>query len=319
MASIDSSSRPLPSGGPTAGGDEYDDFDDIFNYDIDDARATDPKSVDNANASKQNSKKQKAADGLGIDEEVEITRKPRAPRVKLDENRLLSSAGIPRLRNKAKHLKFKGKGHEYSDAARLLEFYQLWLDGLFPKAKFLDALEMVEKAGHKKRVQMMRMEWINEGKPKDPELETSLFEDPILPPRESSTRTETAPGIAPIFEKAASTRPKTPEVVPEMDDLYDATPRPSRAAQPQADTTSVPAVPSIFGPAITNDEVPPEDDLDALLAEEEMLLAEPRKSQPVSKPVQTAVSQEDDFMDDVDIMEAMDNDTEAMAAMEGMW
>ena len=49
---------------------------------------------------------------LGLDEEVKITRK-RAPVAKLDENRLLSQNGIPKLRRTAKtKLKLKGKGHE---------------------------------------------------------------------------------------------------------------------------------------------------------------------------------------------------------------
>ena len=38
---------------------------------------------------------------------------------------------------------------------------------MFPKAKFLDALAMVEKAGHKKSVMAARNEWLNEGKPRD--------------------------------------------------------------------------------------------------------------------------------------------------------
>jgi len=53
--------------------------------------------------------------------------------------------------------------------ARLLNTYQLWLDDLFPKAKFADGLTMVEKVGHKKQLQMMRREWIDEGKPKPAE------------------------------------------------------------------------------------------------------------------------------------------------------
>jgi replication fork protection complex subunit Csm3/Swi3 len=58
------------------------------------------------------SRKRKDAPGLGIDEAVAVTKKPRAPRVKLDENRLLTDKGIPKLRRKAGDLKFKGKGHE---------------------------------------------------------------------------------------------------------------------------------------------------------------------------------------------------------------
>jgi hypothetical protein len=59
----------------------------------------------------------------------------------------------------------KGKGHEFTDVARLLNFYQLWLDGLYPRAKFADGLQLIEKAGHSKRMSVMRKEWIDEGKP----------------------------------------------------------------------------------------------------------------------------------------------------------
>ncbi|GAB1209570.1 hypothetical protein APSETT445_008351 [Aspergillus pseudonomiae] len=54
----------------------------------------------------------------------------------------------------------------FSDAARLLQFYQLWLDDLFPRAKFADGLTIIEKLGHHKRLQAMRREWIEEEKPK---------------------------------------------------------------------------------------------------------------------------------------------------------
>jgi replication fork protection complex subunit Csm3/Swi3 len=53
-----------------------------------------------------------SAGGLGIDEEIVITKK-RAPVPKLDDHRLLSDPGIPRLRKISKErLRFKGKGHE---------------------------------------------------------------------------------------------------------------------------------------------------------------------------------------------------------------
>lgn len=104
--------------------------------------------------------------GLGIDEEVKV-RKPRAPVAKLDEGRLLSTKGIPKLRRISKErLRFRGKGHEFSDVGRMLNLYQLWLDDLFPKAKFGDGLAIIEKLGHSKRVQVMRKEWIEEEKPK---------------------------------------------------------------------------------------------------------------------------------------------------------
>lgn len=54
-----------------------------------------------------------------------------------------------------------------------MNFYQLWLDDLFPRAKFADGLAMIEKLGHSKRIQTMRREWIDEEKPR-------LFdEDPV--------------------------------------------------------------------------------------------------------------------------------------------
>jgi replication fork protection complex subunit Csm3/Swi3 len=41
--------------------------------------------------------------------------------------------------------------------------YQLWLDELYPRAKFSDGLSMIEKLGHSRRLQIMRKEWIDEG------------------------------------------------------------------------------------------------------------------------------------------------------------
>lgn len=109
-------------------------------------------------------------DAGNIDEEVKIT-KQRKKIPKLDADRLLSEPGIPKVRQIVrsggfkKKLMLKGKGHEFSDAARLLNYYQMWLDQLYPRAKFADALQLVEKAGHTKKLQMYRKSWIDEGKP----------------------------------------------------------------------------------------------------------------------------------------------------------
>jgi replication fork protection complex subunit Csm3/Swi3 len=79
-------SRPLPTEGPSAGGGD----DDLFNYDVDDIN--DPFSENymvpgSKERAKEAASKSKSGAGLGIDEEIEITKKPRAPRVKLDEDR----------------------------------------------------------------------------------------------------------------------------------------------------------------------------------------------------------------------------------------
>lgn len=47
---------------------------------------------------------------------------------------------------------------------RLLACYQLWLDDLYPRARFSDGIAIIEKLGHSKRMQIMRKEWINEGR-----------------------------------------------------------------------------------------------------------------------------------------------------------
>ncbi|KAM0425025.1 hypothetical protein ACHAPT_009826 [Fusarium lateritium] len=219
----------------------------LDNYDVDDF-SDDPFESPPPESS---SKKRKEPDsGLGIDEEVDVKKRARAPNVKLDEERLLGPKGIPKLRQRARDLKIKGKGHEFSDASRLLSFYQLWLDDLFPKAKFLDALAMVEKAGHKKRVIMARNDFINEGKPKDhitEEEEDDLF-------GENSTSRPAEPEPTTTTTTTETSRPKTPQQdndVPDDEDIYDATPRPIRHTLP------------------FRNEVPEEDDLEALIAEAE--------------------------------------------------
>jgi len=176
---------------------------------------------------------------LGLDSEVKVAKK-RAQIPKLDGERLLSQAGIPRLRSMAKSKllpKFKGKGHEYTDAARLLTFYQLWLDDLYPRAKFADALALVEKAGHSKRMVVMRREWIDEGKPKKDYLE----DEPEVTPRKPIRRTDEVGDGADRMEGV------------EME-----------KTDPEARTQN-------GTPQPRDSEIPDTDELDALLAEQEQL------------------------------------------------
>ncbi|KAE8384644.1 replication fork protection component Swi3-domain-containing protein [Aspergillus alliaceus] len=158
---------------------------DLFDYDIGlDEILQHVPSSSNANAPRPSTVPDASRLGLGLDEEVKVARK-RQPVAKLDETRLLSQAGIPRLRRTAKQkLRLKGKGHEFSDVARLLNFYQLWLDDLFPRAKFADGLAIIEKLGHHKRLQIMRREWIEEEKPSarvDDTTQVSLVNESGLP------------------------------------------------------------------------------------------------------------------------------------------
>jgi replication fork protection complex subunit Csm3/Swi3 len=174
---------------------------------------------------------------------------------------------------------------------------------------------MVEKMGHKKIMHAMRMEWIHEGKPRSSVHEESLFDEPALPSRENDGQAQPASNVAPIFEKTTLTRPKTPEANDEMeedDDLYDATPRAARKTQEKAGVESISTGgnASIFGPARVIDDGPPDDDdLDALLAEEEMLQTASNNVQVPSVGSMAKPRHEDDF----------DDDMEAMAAMDDMW
>lgn len=211
--------------------------------------------------------------------------------------RLLGKNGIPKLKERAKKLKFRGKGHEFSDCARLLEMYQLWLDDLFPKARFLDAAAMVEKLGHKKRIQIMRNAWIDEGRPKTTlgDEDGVLFEEPSLPARQS-TRLE--PKIASIFTDMEKSQPvpdraRTPVGDP-LDDLFDATPAPLRRDKPVETAAAGDSIcgggQSLFGDGGKKTEDGEfEDDLDALLAEEEMEksaapTAQSKAAPPASEP-----------------------------------
>ncbi|KAI0998454.1 hypothetical protein K3495_g9737 [Podosphaera aphanis] len=273
-------------------------IDDLFDYDID---ANDPFKDDYRPPVpvKEKGKSLHASDAatkaggeLGLDEEVKIPRKPRAPRVKLDENLLLSAAGIPKLQSRAKTLKFKGKGHEYSDASRLLNFYQIWLDDIFPKAKFLDAAAMVEKLGHKKQIQIMRTEWIKG-------------------PQDTPDVREGGPERADQIDgQRTGERLNTPEISAQVEeDLYNATPRPTNPQVSHSLNLSSLSMHDIRHTsrsperAAENDSF--EDELDDLLAAD----SNPPLGNPHATPLVASKLTESNF----------DDDEQAMAEMEMEW
>ena len=101
--------------------------------------------------------------------------------------------------------------------------YQLWLDDLYPRAKFADGLAMIEKLGHTKRMQTMRREWINERKP----LETfdSLEESAEKPARE---QTSSKAGNGSWAVKLRESPRRSVADVEGDDHLYAATPKSAR-------------------------------------------------------------------------------------------
>ncbi|KAL1589236.1 hypothetical protein WHR41_02064 [Cladosporium halotolerans] len=215
-------------------------------------------------------------DEKDIDEEVKVTKK-RKPNPKLDEDRLLSTAGIPKLRRVARdRLRLKGKGHEFSDMQRMLELYQLWLDELYPKAKFRDALTMVEKVGHTRRMQVSRRAWIDESKSyrrrededaerrlADPTTQAAAERDDIFPQQPAASndnaRQQNKGADAPDDD--------------ELDALLGEEPTPpNRERKETASGTRQGAV-------RVDDDGPDEDELDALLNDDAAPPAQPSTSQ----------------------------------------
>ena len=191
--------------------------------------------------------------------------------------------------------------------ARLLNLYQLWLDDLYPRAKFSDGLAIIEKLGHTKRMQTMRKEWINEGRPRDP---AEHWETGEAKPNGQH------PGPASGLGKSPEARPnegrKTPVATDALDtddvDIYDATPKKDR--ETLNTNRNRKSDESLF---LSEDEEansqPPDDDLDALLAEDKM--KESASTAVITKEGQARAhtGQEPNF----------DDEMEAMAGMDDMW
>jgi replication fork protection complex subunit Csm3/Swi3 len=282
----------------------------------------------------------KASQTLGLDEQISVTRRAVRPLVKLDEVRLLSSpAGIEKLRRTARAQllpRLKGRrGHEFADAERLLSFYQLWLDDLFPKARFLDALAMVEKVGHRKAVVTARMGWIEEGR-----IAAGDVFDPFRPMGDVDGGDKTGEGAGGVGgepggqpqgeqphgerqqqqqqqsqgERTSASRQSSVPLDDEMDGLFD--------SPPAAAASASRPVGSLFGnskPPAPTHSAPCDDDedLDALMAMEEAERAEAEARDKAKTAPAAAASgasrPPDQTPDDYDFADA----EAAMAEMDG--
>ena len=182
---------------------------------------------------------------------------------------------------------------QFSDMARMLTVYQLWLDDLYPRAKFADGLAMIEKLGHKKRMQIMRREWIDEGKPR-----------PSMEDLQDVPSNEDAPASAADLENLLD----DPESAPYFRES------PIAQSHDRSDTAGeVEKIPANDGAGARAE--PDEDELDALLAED---AEEPSRQGPNDTSYrslfgngsrQSGPSAEDAFEDEM----------EAMAELGDMW
>lgn len=178
----------------------------------------------------------------------------------------------------------------------MLSLYQLWLDDLYPKAKFKDGLTMVEKLGHTKRMQVSRRAWIDESKGfrrrEDEDVEMRL--------RDAGQAQEDNDDIFPIL--SSTNEPARGQGQsdggadhPDEDEL-------DALLGEQAPGAAVPIRPASNGPPksqgpFQDDDGPDDDELDALLNEE---------PQSVVQPTQQIKKHKGPFEDDDDDEDELD-------------
>ncbi|KAL9031301.1 MAG: hypothetical protein Q9196_000657 [Gyalolechia fulgens] len=212
---------------------------------------------------------------LGIDEEIKVVKK-RQPVPKLDENRFTC----------------------------LLNVYQLWLDDLYPRAKFADGLAIIEKLGHSKRIQIMRREWINEGKPQERLGDISTQPDGRQATKSGKELKKKSNGMdgSNNIEDSGLRRSSTPN----DDDLYVASPpRQQHVTNQHSPRASISA--DINLDKVDENGVP-EDDLDALLADTSTDIQKQLSIDAASPSRQkaTLLNEEIDFDAEMEVMAEMD-------------
>ena len=183
---------------------------------------------------------------------------------------------------------------KYSDVARLLSMYQLWLDDLYPRAKFADGLAIIEKLGHSKRIQTMRKEWINESKPKEPSWEDDIRTSNNNPDTSRQENTENT--TQNITEQPASTN----------DDMQTT----NGTAHSRTEASSRDEDMLFLADDESEDNIttaPPEDELDALLAEDEATSSAQTHGSSTGKDKSDRLRQEldDDFAAEEEVMADM--------------
>lgn len=158
----------------------------------------------------------------------------------------------------------------------MLNMYQLWLDDLYPRAKFADALTIIEKVGHTKRMQIMRKDWIDEGKPRRTVADDEDVDE--ITPDQTSAR-QGSVSMEGIEQEAGTTAT-----------------RPDHGNSGMRSGSNEPMDAAVDGPD--------EDELDMLLAESEQPSVSTTTALP-SRTVQQGV--DDPFADEMEAMADMED------------
>lgn len=169
---------------------------------------------------------------------------------------------------------------------------------MYPRAKFVDGLAMIEKLGHTKRIQAMRKEWIKEGKPKDEynNRESNFELSGRSRPLAYSVQLAAADANQAVWTQAS-----------ERDDLIDdEVLKPPEALSKSKESTSPQAsVDSLFlSDAEGVHDARPEDDLDALLAEDDMKASTRRSAS--EQQDDDSYKNNDNFADEMEAMAGLD-------------
>lgn len=165
---------------------------------------------------------------------------------------------------------------------------------------------MIEKLGHSKRIQVMRREWINEGKTQERYGDIDVSQDDQRANKASDVKNTV---LATNKDHALVDSRLRPSSDPTNEDLYGATPPPQQHntdQDPAPITTCIDQAPLDDGAGDI-----PEDDLDALLAESvpDNHKSYPAESGPSNRQRTTSAEKIDDF----------DAEMEAMAEMDDVW
>ncbi|VDB83037.1 unnamed protein product [Peniophora sp. CBMAI 1063] len=217
-------------------------------------------------------------------------KKQKKVRAKLDENRLLGEFGFPQLIKDTKGFVPRGKGQEAKDLDRVMELYRMWAHRMWPKDKFKDTVQRVEKLCHSKRMHNALGQFHDEAKGlvngRQPEVDVDLTSDAEREDRSPHSSRSSSPAPA-----STSNAPRVIEL--DDDDIFgDSIPTRSFSRAPTQDppSSNPPSSPA-SGPENYDDM-----DLDAILAADEAAkkdaeFIEARAPKPPPPPA-------DDFDDD---------------------
>ncbi|KAL7316736.1 hypothetical protein PS15m_003189 [Mucor circinelloides] len=97
------------------------------------------------------------------DDTQETTTSKKTFKKKFNADLLLEPKGIPLLKNESQYLKFKKtKGHEHEDLKKLMAYYTVWANNLYPGLRFQDFARRVVNPAKSKLVRSMIDNWSDE-------------------------------------------------------------------------------------------------------------------------------------------------------------